>query len=101
MNKTQVVDDFAVAESWQPIASGQAEVKINRETTPSGYALRMDFDFKGSGGFVVARKEFNMRLPEAFAFSFRVRGAAPDNKLEFKLVDPSGHNVWRLSLIHI
>jgi hypothetical protein len=95
MNKTQVVDDFAVAESWQPIASGQAEVKINRETTPSGYALRMDFDFKGSGGFVVARKEFNMRLPEAFAFSFRVRGAVPANKLEFKLVDPSGHNVWR------
>lgn len=95
MNKTQMVDDFANAESWQAIASGQAEMKIRREKTESGFALRLDFDFKGGGGFVVARKEFAMRLPDAFAFSFGVRGAAPANKFEFKLADPGGRNVWR------
>lgn len=95
MNRMQCVDDFAKAESWQPIASGQAEIKISRELAASGYALRLDFDFKGGGGFVVARKEFTMTLPEAFAFSFQVRGAAPTNKFEFKLADPTGRNVWR------
>uniref|UniRef100_UPI0012E19FB2 hypothetical protein n=1 Tax=Methylogaea oryzae TaxID=1295382 RepID=UPI0012E19FB2 len=34
-------------------------------------------------------------MPEAYAFTFRLRGAAPPNKFEFKLVDPGGHNVWR------
>ena len=57
--------------------------------------MRLDFDFKGGGGFVVARKRFSFPLPEAYAFTFDVRGMAPANKLEFKLVDPGGHNVWR------
>src|SRR2546422_8634902 len=51
--------------------------------------------FKGGAGFVVARKRFSFPLPEAYAFTFDVHGVAPANKLEFKLVEPSGHNVWR------
>jgi hypothetical protein len=58
-------------------------------------ALRLDFDFHGGGGFVVARKEFKFAIPDDYAFAFRVRGAAPKNTLEFKLADPSGKNVWR------
>lgn len=57
--------------------------------------MRLDFDFHGGGGFVVARKELSRRMPTDYAFAFRVRGRAPKNKLEFKLVDPSGKNVWR------
>lgn len=95
MNKFRLVDDFADAESWQPIASGQAEIRIGHEVTLSGNAMRLDFDFRKGGGFVVARKALNMRLPEAFSFSFQVRGSAPANKLEFKLADTSGRNVWR------
>src|SRR2546422_11763963 len=51
--------------------------------------------FKGGAGFVVARKRFSFPPPEAYTFTFDVHGVAPANKLEFKLVDPSGHNVWR------
>lgn len=91
----RIIDDFSNAASWLPIASGEAELKLASEPGPRGHALRMDFDFKGGGGFVVARKELPMRLPEVYAFSFCVRGAAPRNKLEFKLADPSGKNVWR------
>jgi hypothetical protein len=93
--KDQVVDDFADAASWMPVASGEAELKLTSEPGQHGKALRMEFDFKGGGGFVVARKVFDLRLPESYAFAFRVRGDAPKNTLEFKLADPSGKNVWR------
>ena len=88
--KDGIVDDFSEAASWLAVASGQAELKLTSEPGTNGTALRLDFDFKGGGGFVGARKVFALRLPEAYAFSFRVRGVAPKNKLEFKLVDP-----WR------
>lgn len=91
----EIMDDFADPKSWLEVASGQAEIKITRESGALGNALRLDFDFKGGGGFVGTRKEFTRALPEAYTFSFRVRGAAPRNKLEFKLADTSGKNVWR------
>ena len=93
--KDGIVDDFSEAASWLAVASGQAKLKLTSEPGTNGRALRLDFDFKGGGGFVGARKDFALRLPEAYAFSFRVRGAAPRNKLEFKLADPGGRNVWR------
>ena len=61
--KSHVVDDFSEAASWLPVASGEAYLKITSERGAEGMALRMDFDFKGGGGFVVARKEFGLRLP--------------------------------------
>ena len=95
MMKDCVVDDFSAAASWLAVASGQAQLKLTSEPGPHGRALRLDFDFKGGGGFIGVRKEFALRLPESYAFSFRIRGVAPRNKLEFKLADPSGKNVWR------
>lgn len=92
---TSIVDDFARAGDWLAVASGEATLQLTSERAASGHALRMDFDFKGGGGFVVARKEISMLLPETYAFAFRIRGAAPKNKLEFKLIDASGKNVWR------
>src|SRR5438445_13453291 len=93
--KGESLDDFADVSGWTPVASGQAHLDISRDRGRPGDALRLDFDFKGGGGFVVARKRFSFPLPDAYAFTFDVRGMAPANKLEFKLVDPSGHNVWR------
>jgi hypothetical protein len=92
---SQRLDDFEDVSGWAPVASGQAELRISRERGPSGNAMRLDFDFKGGGGFVVAQKAFSLRLPDAYAFSFSVRGSGPANKFEFKLADPSGKNVWR------
>jgi hypothetical protein len=85
-----VLDDFATVTGWQPIASGEAKLKILRDDE----AMRLDFDFHGSGGFVVARRELNLTLPEVYAITFKMRGEAPVNNLELKLVDQSGRNVW-------
>ncbi len=56
-------------------------------------ALRLDFDIPG-GGYAIARRELELELPDDYVFSFRLRGEARPNHLEFKLVDASGENVW-------
>ena len=43
---------------------------------------------------MVARKSFPRAMPSSWALELRVRGAAPANKLELKLADPSNRNVW-------
>jgi hypothetical protein len=93
--KREVLDDFRVPSDWKAVTSGEAELRISGDQGTHGAALRLDFDFKGGGGFVVARRALSRKLPEAYAFRFNLRGAAPPNKLEFKLVDPNGKDVWR------
>src|SRR5499433_540941 len=83
----EILDDFRDV-------SGLAQLALHRDTGPGGGALRLDYDFKGGGGFVVARKLFARRMPESWAIEVQVRGAAPANKLEIKLVDPNGRDVW-------
>ncbi len=56
-------------------------------------ALRLDFRFTG-GGYAIARREVDLDLPDDYTFTFRVRGAAPTEHLEFKLIDDTGENVW-------
>ena len=47
--------DSVPLEAWQPITSGNAQLQLTpvRGRIP---ALRMDFDFRGGLGFVVARR---------------------------------------------
>ena len=80
---------------WEPIVSGNAELELSPVSTGGAAALRMDFDFKGAGGFVVARRALRRAMPEEFALTFRLRGRGPVNNLELKLVDVTGQNVWR------
>jgi hypothetical protein len=89
-----MLDDFRDLSGWSAVASGQAQLTITPADGPHGPAMRLDFDFHGGGGFVVARKLFARAMPPSWAIGFQVRGAAPANKLELKLADPSGRNVW-------
>lgn len=92
---SRLLDDFADLTAWTAITSGLAQLSISPGEGPQGSAMRLDFDFMGGGGFVVVRKLFPLALPENYAFSFKLKGSAPDNIFEFKLVDDSGQNVWR------
>lgn len=91
---TERLDDFADPAPWSAVASGQAELRLAAATGPQGPFLRLAYDFRGGGGFVVARRPLARTLPASWALRFAVRGAAPANRLELKLVDPSGRNVW-------
>ncbi len=80
---------------WQPTASGNAEVVLTTAATAAGPALKMDFDFKGGKGFVVARRPVALTMPADYALQFRLRGHGAVNNFELKLIDPGGQNVWR------
>jgi hypothetical protein len=56
--------------------------------------MRLDFDFHGHGGYAVVHRAFNFALPPNYEFSFAIKGNAPTNTLEFKLIDSTGANVW-------
>ena len=90
----EILDDFRDVSGWSAVASGQAQLGLGRDTGPNGSALRLDYDFRGGGGFVVARKLFARRMPASWAIELHIRGEAPANRLEIKLADSTGRNVW-------
>jgi hypothetical protein len=92
---TPEIHDPGGPAAWEPIVSGNAELKLTPLVTDSSSALRLDFDFKGAGGFVVARRAQTRSMPSEYAVCFRLRGNGPLNNLEIKLVDDTGLNVWR------
>src|ERR1700730_10938500 len=85
----------AFLSEWQPTASGNAVLDLSMKWMGHVPALQMDFDFKGGGGFVVARRVLSRSMPNEYAVQFRLRGSGEINDLELKLVDDSGQNVWR------
>src|SRR5882757_1840373 len=88
-------DESAVPSEWQSIVSGNAELELSSPPAARVPALQMDYDFKGGGGFVVARRALVRSMPEQYAVKFRLRGRGALNHLELKLVDATGQNVWR------
>ena len=90
----RVLDDFASVSEWEAHPSDGVKLDISSEAGPDGRAMRLDFDFAGGGGYAIARLPVAIDLPSNYEFSFRIRGDSPVNTLEFKLLDPSGENVW-------
>jgi hypothetical protein len=90
-----VLDEMDRAALWQ--AAPASGVQLQLDGGPGidgGRALRVDFDFRGGGGWAAFRRDLPVRLPENYEISFWIRGEAPVNTLEFKLIDASGENVW-------
>jgi hypothetical protein len=60
--------------------------------TREGAVNRVDFDFHGHAGYAIARRQAALDVPDNYQFVFRVRGEAPPESLEFKLI--RGDDVW-------
>jgi hypothetical protein len=90
----QVLDDFEGPSDWVATPSDGVSLNVRADSGHTGKGMRLDFDFQGHGGYAVARKAVRVELPENYAFTFWIRGDAPVNNLEFKLVDSTGDNVW-------
>ena len=94
--QTRPLDDVATATGWRAMPSDGVEMRLAREEG----ALRLDFDFKGHGGYAIAHKPIDLELPANYEFDFELRGVAPAENLEFKLSDAdsaNGANVWWLN----
>ena len=85
LGQERALDDAATATAWRAIPSDGVEMRLSREDG----ALRLDFDFKGHGGYAIAHKPMGLELPANYEFVFDVRGDAPPENLEFKLSDAS------------
>jgi hypothetical protein len=95
-----VLADGEGLDGWSAVAPDGISLRISQGEGRAGRAIRLDYDFNGHGGYAIARRALDLRLPENYRFRFWMRaegadgGPAPVNDLEFKLVDPSGLNVW-------
>lgn len=89
-----VLDEFESAEAWSPTASDGVNASADTVPGVAGNALRLSFDFQGHGGHAGLRRPLSVDFPPNYEISFFVRGDAPPNDLQFKLLDTSGDNVW-------
>jgi len=91
---TSVIDSFDSVSQWSTNPAKGVEISIHSDSGPHGRAMRVDFDFHGNPGYGIVRREINLDLPPNYEFTFALRGDAPQNTLEFKLVDRGGATVW-------
>ena len=85
-----ILDDFSNVSAW----SAHPASGVSLDIVPDGGAMRLDFDFQKGGGYAVARRSVDLRAGGQYRFTFRIRGEAPVNTLEFKLLAPGLENVW-------
>ena len=98
--QAELLDDFEDLSQWSTGASEGVRVEIAQDEGQRGMAMRLDFDFQGHAGYLIARKRIALPLPDDYAFTFQIRGEADENNLEIKLIDASGQNVWWSSRRH-
>ena len=90
----RVLDDFADPSLWKISATDDVKAALRSVDSTNGRALCIDFDFGHVTGYVTAQRALPLELPPRYEFAMNVRGNAPPNALQFKLVDASGENVW-------
>jgi len=90
----RILDDFSSISSWEASASAGVQARLRTVPGSKGKALCLDFDFGTVSGYAVARRELTLDFPQNYEFTFGLRGDAPPNTLQFKLIDASGENVW-------
>jgi hypothetical protein len=89
-----LLDGFEDRGLWQVGASDSVQAAIRTAAGSEGQALCLDFDFAGVAGYASMRRALSIDFPPNYELVFSVRGNAPVNNLEFKLIDASGDNVW-------
>jgi F5/8 type C domain/Amylo-alpha-1,6-glucosidase len=89
-----VLDDFEQLNGWTATASEGANVWLLPDPGHTGMGMHIGFDLDAAGGYVIIHKDFSIPLPENYAFTFYLRGEALQNNFEFKVIDPSGKDVW-------
>ncbi len=98
----RILDNFQTLTPWTAQHTDDVSATLDSVDGKVGKALRLQFDFTDAhgnpiNGYATARRELPLQLPDNYELSFWIRGEAPVNTLQFKLVDASGENVWWLN----
>ena len=88
------LDPFENIDAWKAGASSGVDASIQQVPGVNGPALRLDFDLHGTAGYALAARALPLDLPANYEITFDLRGDAPINDFQVKLVDESGENVW-------
>ena len=88
------LDPFDSVSAWRALPSEGVTLDIAADSGRHGRAMRLDFDFHGHAGYAIAHRAIDLPLPPNYTLSFSVRGIAPRENLELKLIDSTGDNVW-------
>ena len=91
---TRLLDGFDDPAAWSVVASDQVGASIRAVEGADGPALCLDYDFNGVSGHAGIQRALPLEFPVNYRFDVQLRGDAPANDLQFKLVDASGDNVW-------
>ncbi|MEZ6243299.1 MAG: hypothetical protein R3B57_09670 [Phycisphaerales bacterium] len=89
-----VIEDFQELSDWQVVASEGVKCQISPAVRELAGVMRLEYHFLSGAGYCVVRKRVSMDLDPNYRFVFDIKGNAPSNNLEFKLVSPSGEDVW-------
>lgn len=92
--RPRTLDDFESSAAWTVIRSDQVSGVLREVEGADGRGLCLDYDFNDVSGYVGLQRQLPIEYPADYAFTVRVRGDAPANDLQFKLIDASGDNVW-------
>ncbi|HET7780288.1 MAG TPA: coagulation factor 5/8 type domain-containing protein, partial [Rudaea sp.] len=98
----RVLDNFESLTPWTAHHTDDVTATLHAVDGKVGKSLRLQFDFtdqRGNAinGYATARRDLPLQLPDNYELSFWIRGEAPVNTLQFKLIDASGENVWWLN----
>jgi len=91
------LDDFESLSGWKAIAADGVRIDTALAAGRTGRCIKIDFNFIAGAGYGGIQKRMPMTLPANYQFSFYLKGDAPINNLEFKLLVASGDNVWWLN----
>lgn len=94
VGQPRVLDAFDSVSEWRAVPSDGVSLRVARDSGVRGTAMRLDFDFHGGGGYAVAHRTLPADLPPNYELSFWIRGNAPKENVEVKLIDSTGDNVW-------
>jgi len=90
----RALDHFDSVGGWSADASDDVQASLQSVPGKQGQAVQLDFDFNGRSGHAGLRRKLAVDWPEDFELSLYVRGQAPLEDLQLKLLDQSGDNVW-------
>jgi hypothetical protein len=93
-SSVRVLDAFDDMAPWKAVASDGVQASVHPAEGVGGRGLRLDFDLAGTAGYALARRALPLDLPPHYEIVFYLRGDAPVNNFQVKLVDASGDNVW-------